>query len=95
MRFAMTAQTIARDRALDKTHNPMTIANADKVTRYREGGAEALEAQVKRFEEMQATGERGKRDARKKRMVYEPERSSDYYFKGQRKAIKRTIAQGG
>lgn len=94
MRFAMTAQTIARDRALEKAHNPMTIANADKVTRYREGGAEALEAQVKRFEEMQVTGERGKRDARRKKTVYEPERSNDYYVSGQRKAVKRALARG-
>jgi len=94
MRFALTAQTLARDRALGKAHNPVTVANADKVTRFREGGAEALEAQVRTFEGMQESGQRGKRDGRKKEVVYPPERSNDYYMGGIRKASKRALEQG-
>jgi large subunit ribosomal protein L17 len=40
MRFAMTAAAVARDRALGRSHSALTKKNMEKVTRFRERGAE-------------------------------------------------------
>ncbi|KAI9811610.1 MAG: hypothetical protein M1827_005359 [Pycnora praestabilis] len=43
IRFAMTARTLAFQRAEEKEVNEITAKNIKKVTRYREGGEDALE----------------------------------------------------
>lgn len=50
MRFAMTARTLARERAGEGGVREWTAKNVRKVTRYREGGEEALEEMVERVE---------------------------------------------
>lgn len=50
MRFAMTARTLARERAAEGGVREVTAQNVRKVTRYREGGAQALEELVARVE---------------------------------------------
>lgn len=50
MRFAMTARTIARERALDGEIREVTLRNIAKVTRFREGGEEALQRMVSAVE---------------------------------------------
>ncbi|KAI9678138.1 MAG: hypothetical protein M1817_006082 [Caeruleum heppii] len=65
MRFAMTARTLARQRALEDAKsdgwgddrenrgmNDITVNNVKKVTRFRVDGEKALEQLVQRFEEM-------------------------------------------
>lgn len=46
MRFAMTARTLARQRAEGLEQNEMTARNVEKVTRYRPEGEKDLEAMV-------------------------------------------------
>lgn len=48
----MTAQTLARERQSegDEGIREITARNVEKVTRFREGGMDALEAEVKRLE---------------------------------------------
>lgn len=50
MRFHMTAKTLVRERATDEGIREITAKNVNKVTRYREGGVEELEREVKRME---------------------------------------------
>ncbi|EAL90270.1 hypothetical protein KXW98_005507 [Aspergillus fumigatus] len=51
MRFAMTARTVARQRAQGlETLNELTTLNVHKVTRFRKGGVEDLEKAIKRLE---------------------------------------------
>ncbi|KAG2022190.1 hypothetical protein GB937_004285 [Aspergillus fischeri] len=51
MRFAMTARTVARQRAQGlETLNELTTLNVHKVTRFRKGGVEDLEQAIKRLE---------------------------------------------
>lgn len=57
MRFAMTARTLARERAREGGVREVTARNVRKVTRYREGGEEALEEEVERMEEEEGDGE--------------------------------------
>ncbi len=62
MRFAMTARTLAWQRARDTQRetrgepalgvNDITVQNVHKVTRFRAGGEQALESLVRRFEQM-------------------------------------------
>lgn len=49
MRFAMTARELALAREREQGMTPMTAQNMRKVTRYREGGEQALEAEVNRL----------------------------------------------
>ncbi|KAI0184322.1 ribosomal protein L17 [Xylaria flabelliformis] len=42
MRFAMTAATVARDRALGRSHNELTVKNRTKVLRYRGANGEKV-----------------------------------------------------
>lgn len=66
MRFALTAKTIAQVRSRGQEVNDMTRANIQKVTRFRgEGGQEALEEMVGRFERL---GDEGVQEVRKKRV---------------------------
>ncbi|KAK3945935.1 ribosomal protein L17 [Diplogelasinospora grovesii] len=48
MRFAMTAAAVARDRELGKESTEITKMNVAKVTRYRQGGQEALDKLVEK-----------------------------------------------
>jgi hypothetical protein len=48
MRFAATAATVARDRALGREHNVLTRRNIAKCLRYRPDGEAAFEAMVAR-----------------------------------------------
>jgi len=57
MRFAMTARTIARQRAEGQKMNDMTQRNMEKVTRFRPGGEEDLEKMVEKLSELEV-GER-------------------------------------
>lgn len=50
MRFAMTAKTVARQRQLVDGVTSLTRINANKVTRYREGGMEELEKAVRQLQ---------------------------------------------
>lgn len=50
MRFAMTAKTLVRERKSEGGVREITAKNVRKVTRYREGGMEALEKEVRRLE---------------------------------------------
>lgn len=53
MRFAMTARTIARQRAAGETMNEMTERNMEKVTRYKKNGEEALEKMIEKMSTLQ------------------------------------------
>lgn len=50
MRFAMTAKTLMRERASEEGVREITAKNVKKVTRFREGGMEALEREVRKLE---------------------------------------------
>jgi large subunit ribosomal protein L17 len=51
MRFAMTAKALVRERQEGLPMRELTAVNVRKVTRYRDDGEDALEAEVKRLEE--------------------------------------------
>lgn len=68
MRFAMTAKTIASVRAKGQQINDMTAANIMKVTAFRQNADEALETMVKQFENMEAMGDHGVEEVKKKRV---------------------------
>lgn len=62
MRFAMTAKTLARQRAQgEDVMNEITAMNIQKVTKYRKGGQDALEKEVKRLEKKAALEDKKKR----------------------------------
>lgn len=50
MRFAMTVRAVARQRELGLDPHPLTKLNVEKVTRYRKGGAQALEEAVRKLQ---------------------------------------------
>ncbi|KAJ5489659.1 54S ribosomal protein L8 [Penicillium diatomitis] len=50
MRFAMTARAIARQREEGLTEHELTALNKMKVTRYRKGGVDELEAAVQQLQ---------------------------------------------
>ena len=59
MRFAMTARTVARERAVGEGEiREVTLRNVAKVTRYREGGEEALQRAVAAVETARGLGGR-------------------------------------
>ena len=58
MRFAMTAKTLARMREDGKPMSELTALNVRKVTRFREDGDQALEAEVERLEGVKEETER-------------------------------------
>lgn len=68
MRFALTAQTVARDRMLGTPHTEITKLNMAKVGKYR--GFEAFEEQVAQFVEMERNGQKGTTDPNAKEKVY-------------------------
>lgn len=100
MRFALTAQTLARDRALNRKSSDITKMNVAKVTRYRQDGRGGLEAMVKHFSEMDKEGMQGTRDARVKEKVYTrqsgPQRDTrgpQFYQKPGGKGRKRAVEE--
>lgn len=66
MRFAMTARTIAKANADGKAINDMTAANIHKVTRFRPDAEKDLEEMVSKFSEMDAAGDFGDVEVKKK-----------------------------
>lgn len=46
----MTAKTLMRERKSEGGVREITARNVDKVTRFREGGVESLEREVRRME---------------------------------------------
>ncbi|KIW16664.1 ribosomal protein L17 [Exophiala spinifera] len=50
MRFSMTAKAIVRQRKENLPMHELTAVNIRKVTRFRDGGEEALEEEIKRLE---------------------------------------------
>lgn len=75
MRFAMTARTIARARSRGQEINDMTAANIAKVTRYRENAEQELEEMVAKFEDLEAAGDHGLEEIKKKKVYPKVERS--------------------
>lgn len=50
MRFSMTAKAIVRQRKESLPMHELTAVNIRKVTRFRDGGEEALEEEIKKLE---------------------------------------------
>ena len=75
MRFALTAKTIARTRAKSNELNDMTLANIQKVTRFRKNGDEELEEMVQRFERLAEDGDEGVETVEKKKVYPKQEMS--------------------
>ena len=86
MRFAITAQTIARDRCLQRPNTDITTMNKEKVLKFRPEGKQELETLVNRFIEMERTEVEGTRDAERKKWVGSPKRSFMYYMTPNKKA---------
>lgn len=77
MRFALTAQTVARDKALQRDHTFYTNKNIKKVTQFRTDGAKELDKMVQRFQSWEISGTQGTRKVEQKR-VYKT-RSEMFY----------------
>ena len=71
MRFAMTARTIANVRSKGQDINDMTAANIAKVTRYRANADSELEDMVQKFERLQADGDEGVEEVKKRRVYHD------------------------
>ncbi|KAI1425744.1 ribosomal protein L17 [Xylaria sp. FL1777] len=71
LRFAMTAAAVARDRALGRRSNELTLKNRKKVLRYRSDGEEDFNALVKEIGELDLAGLK-KRRAEKRRAAARP-----------------------
>ncbi|KAI0879131.1 ribosomal protein L17 [Hypoxylon argillaceum] len=56
MRFAMTAAAVARDRALGRASNELTLKNRAKVVRYRSDGPKAFDFMVRRIAKLNLAG---------------------------------------
>ncbi|TGJ88686.1 hypothetical protein E0Z10_g77 [Xylaria hypoxylon] len=56
MRFAMTAAAVARDRALGRQSNSLTLKNRSKVLRYRDNGEKAFDEMVRRVGKLDLAG---------------------------------------
>ena len=68
MRFAITAQTIARDRLIGQPHSEITLRNREKVCKFRT--EEEFEEMVSKFVAMERNGQEGKSEAVQKIRVY-------------------------
>lgn len=85
MRLALTAQTIARDRALNRPTTETTRLNERKVTQFREDGAKVLERLVRGAQAMQAEGVMGRRgEAPERKKLEGPGRGARHYPGGRR-----------
>lgn len=80
MRFGLTAQTVARDRMLDREHTDWTKKNMQKVTAFRTDGQVALESMVNRLQQAEKVGEEGERKhLLEKKKVYKGLRDDNFY----------------
>lgn len=85
MRFAITAQTIARDRLLGQPHSEITLRNREKVCKFRK--EEDLEEMVSKFVAMERNGQEGKSEPGEKKKVYfKGLRDARYYAGGHKVA---------
>ena len=75
MRFALTAKTIAKVREREQGINDMTLANIQKVTRYRTNGEQELEEMVGKFESLARDGDHGIDEVKKKKVYPDLPRS--------------------
>ncbi|KAI9671840.1 MAG: hypothetical protein M1831_003368 [Alyxoria varia] len=73
MRFALTAQTLARDEMLRREPADYTQKNAEKVTRFRPEGVDQLQDLVDSFKGLETKGQKGVQKVRKE-SVYQPVR---------------------
>jgi len=81
MRFAITAQTIARDRLIGQPHSKITQRNREKVVKFR--GEEELEEMVSKFVAMERNGQEGRSEpGEKKRVYFKGLRDGRYYAGG-------------
>lgn len=62
MRFAMTAKALVKQREDGVGMNEITAVNVRKVTRFREGGEDELEAEVLRLEREQRRVQKEEQD---------------------------------
>ena len=76
IRFAMTAKTLVKERAMEEGVRDMTAKNVIKVTRFRERGKEELERTVRALENQERDEERRQRGALKRKVypVYDEEK---------------------
>ena len=73
MRFAMTAKTLAWERATKKKPRELTAFNVKKVTRFRPNGREELEELVGKLEEREGEVDEERRMfGGEKKRVYHP-----------------------
>lgn len=90
MRFAMTAATVARDRAAGREHTDITLLNVAKVTRFRKEGQAELDGMVERirqrFGSLSVEGDSGA-----ERLSRGPPRRKD----GEADGAKRSRKEGG
>lgn len=75
MRFALTAKTIANVREKEQAINDMTLANIQKVTRYRRNGEQELEDMIEKFESLARDGDSGVEEVKKKKVYPDLPRS--------------------
>lgn len=86
MRFSMTAKAIVRQRKEGLPMHELTAVNVRKVTRFRAGGEEALDDEIRRLE---ADGEA--RDAEEKQ-AFDADGSTYEWVRGEKD--RRTSARG-
>lgn len=85
MRLALTAQTVARERALGRETSEVTAANVRKVTQFREDGERLLEKMVRSVAVMERLGVKGRRgEAPERRKLEGPARGARYYPRDER-----------
>lgn len=70
MRFAMTAKTLARERATEEGVRDLTAKNVRKVTRFRPGGEQELEKMVVSLEELEVSEARRQQGAWKRKVYH-------------------------
>ena len=73
MRFAMTARTLMKLREDEKSLNEITSLNVHKVTRFRKGGEEDLEKEVRRCERLKLRSQKEGAEKEEKEEVEEDE----------------------
>lgn len=92
MRFGLTAQTIARDRALGREHTDITLKNLAKVTAFRKDGQQRMEDMVKRIESVDKRGVSVPAEKLMKQKVYKGARNRWFY--GQTRMNEDTVDDG-
>lgn len=81
MRFALTAQTLARDKALGRSPTDITKMNVKKVTQFRKGGVEKLAQMVAKVQLTDRVGVEGRRAQKpEKYKLSNAGRGDEHYF---------------